>query len=83
MTCCFGPAGFLDPVPHGDDEADFIGVLSCPAVPLVAYPQCEGLQHLQASMRLVNHASELIHQFYQREKVEDAAQWRDAVQFPA
>jgi len=34
-------------------------------------------------MRLVNHASELIHQFYQREKVEDAAQWRDAVQFPA
>jgi hypothetical protein len=34
-------------------------------------------------MRLVNRASELIHQFYQREKVEDAAQWRDAVQFPA
>jgi hypothetical protein len=34
-------------------------------------------------MRLVNHASELIHQIYQREKVEDVAQWRDAVQFPA
>jgi hypothetical protein len=34
-------------------------------------------------MRLVNHSSELIHQVYQREKVEDVAQWRDAVQFPA
>jgi hypothetical protein len=34
-------------------------------------------------MRLVNHASELIHQIYQREKVEDVAQWRDAVQFGA
>jgi integrase len=37
----------------------------------------------EAGMRLVNHASELIHQIYQREKVEDVAQWRDAVQFPA
>ena len=37
----------------------------------------------EAAMRLVNHASELIHQIYQREKVEDVAQWRDAVQFPA
>jgi integrase len=36
----------------------------------------------EAAMRLVNHASELIHQIYQREKVEDVAQWRDAVQFP-
>ena len=35
-----------------------------------------------AVMRLVNHASELIHQIYQREKVEDVAQWRDAVTFP-
>ena len=35
----------------------------------------------EAAMRLVNHASELIHQVYQREKVEDVAQWRDAVQF--
>ncbi|MGO8765967.1 MAG: hypothetical protein ACLQSR_12650 [Limisphaerales bacterium] len=26
-----------------------------------------------------NHSSELIHQVYQREKVEDVAQWRDAV----
>jgi hypothetical protein len=33
-------------------------------------------------IRLVNHASELIHQVYQREKVEDVAQWRDAVNFP-
>jgi integrase len=33
-------------------------------------------------MRLVNHASELIHQVYQREKVEDVAEWRDAVSFP-
>ena len=33
----------------------------------------------EAAMRLVNHASELIHQIYQREKVEDVAQWRDAV----
>jgi len=37
----------------------------------------------EAAMRLVNHASELIHQIYQRERVEDVAQWRDAVQFPA
>jgi hypothetical protein len=35
----------------------------------------------EAAMRLVNHSSELIHQVYQREKVEDVAQWRDAVQF--
>jgi len=27
--------------------------------------------------------SELIHQTYQREKVEDVAQWRDAVKFPS
>ena len=37
----------------------------------------------EAAMCLVNHASELIHQIYQREKVEDVAQWRDAVKFPA
>jgi hypothetical protein len=37
----------------------------------------------EAAMCLVNHASELIHQIYQREKVEDVAQWRDAVQFAA
>ena len=36
----------------------------------------------EAAMRLVNHASELVHQIYQREKVEDVAQWRDAVTFP-
>jgi integrase len=35
----------------------------------------------EAAMRLVNHSSELIHQIYQREKVEDVAQWRDVVQF--
>lgn len=34
-----------------------------------------------AAMRLVNHASELVHQIYQRERVDDVAQWRDAVQF--
>jgi hypothetical protein len=33
-------------------------------------------------MRLVNHASQLVHQIYQREKVEDVMQWRDAVKFP-
>lgn len=37
----------------------------------------------EAAMRLVNHSSELIHQIYQREKVEDVEQWRDAVKFPA
>ena len=37
----------------------------------------------EAAMRLVNHASDLVHQIYQREKVEDVAQWRDAVSFPA
>jgi integrase len=36
-----------------------------------------------AAMRLVNHSSELIHQIYQREKIEDVVQWRDALQFPA
>ena len=36
----------------------------------------------EAAMRLVNHASELIHQVYQREKVEDLARFRDAVSFP-
>lgn len=36
----------------------------------------------EAAMRLVNHSSELVHQIYQRENVEDVAQWRDAVQFP-
>jgi hypothetical protein len=35
-----------------------------------------------AGVRLGNHASEAIHQVYQREKVEDVAQWRDAVSFP-
>jgi integrase len=36
----------------------------------------------EKAMRLVNHSSELVHQIYQREKVEDVAQYRDAVQFP-
>ncbi len=36
----------------------------------------------EEAMRLVNHASELIHKVYQREKVEDVAQWRDVVSFP-
>ena len=34
-------------------------------------------------MRLVNHASELIHKIYQREKVEDVEKWRDVVKFPS
>jgi len=34
-------------------------------------------------MRLVNHSPDLIRQIYQREKVEDVAQWRNAVQFVA
>ena len=37
----------------------------------------------EVAMRLVNHASELIHQIYQREKVDDVVKWRDAVSFPA
>ncbi len=37
----------------------------------------------EAAMRLVNHSSELVHQIYQQEKVEDVVQYRDAVQFPA
>lgn len=36
----------------------------------------------EAAMRLVNHASELVHKIYQRERVEDVAQFRDVVQFP-
>jgi len=37
----------------------------------------------EVAMRLVNHSSELIHRVYQRERVEDVAEWRDVVQFPA
>jgi integrase len=37
---------------------------------------------LEDAMRLVNHASELIHKIYQREKVKDVEKWRDAVTFP-
>jgi integrase len=36
----------------------------------------------EVAMRLVNHSSELMHKVYQREKVEDVAPWRDAVQYP-
>ena len=36
----------------------------------------------EVAMRLVNHASELVHRVYQREKVEDVVKWRDAVRFP-
>jgi integrase len=36
----------------------------------------------EAAMRLVNHSSELVHQIYQRERVDDVAEWRDAVEFP-
>jgi integrase len=35
----------------------------------------------EAAMRLVNHASELVHKVYQRETVADVARWRDAVTF--
>jgi len=31
---------------------------------------------------MVNHASDLVHRIYQREKVEDVVKWRDAVNFP-
>ena len=37
----------------------------------------------EAAMRLVNHASDLVHQIYQREKVQNVEMWRDAVTFPA
>ena len=37
----------------------------------------------EVAMRMVNHASELVHRIYQREKVEDVVKWRDAVQFPS
>ena len=32
----------------------------------------------EAAMRLVNHASELVRQIDQREKVEDVGQWRES-----
>lgn len=44
--------------------------------------RCAGAPR-EAAMRWVNHASELIHQVYQRGKVEGMAQWRDVVQFPS
>ncbi len=37
---------------------------------------------IQDAMRLVNHASELIHKVYQRETIVDVEKWRDAVKFP-
>jgi integrase len=37
----------------------------------------------EIAMRLVNHASELIHKIYQREKVDDVMPWCDAVKFPS
>jgi len=37
----------------------------------------------EAAMRLVNHSSELVHQIYQRERVDDVAKYRDAVTFAA
>lgn len=37
----------------------------------------------EVAMRMVNHASDLVHQIYQREKVEDIVKWRDAVVFPS
>jgi integrase len=37
----------------------------------------------EVAMRLVNHASELIHKIYQREKVDDVMPWRDVVKFPS
>ena len=40
------------------------------------------IQYLDSEMRLVNHASALVHEIYQREKVDDVMQWRDAVKFP-
>lgn len=36
----------------------------------------------EVAMRLVNHSSELVHKVYQRERVDDVAAWRDAVQYP-
>ena len=36
----------------------------------------------EAAMRLVNHASDLVHQIYQWEKVKDVEKWRDEVSFP-
>jgi hypothetical protein len=36
----------------------------------------------EAAMRLVNHTSALVHEVYQREKLDDVMQWRNAVKFP-
>jgi integrase len=53
----------------------------CLRVTYVNRPRRAGVPR-EAAMRLVNHSSELVHQIYQREKVDDVAQWRDAVEFP-
>ena len=37
----------------------------------------------EAAMRLVNCASDLVHQVHQREKVDDVVRWRDAASFPS
>ncbi|MBX3731611.1 MAG: hypothetical protein KF791_03350 [Verrucomicrobiae bacterium] len=36
----------------------------------------------EAAMRLVIHASDLVHQIHDREKIQDVEQRRDAVAFP-
>ncbi len=53
-----------------------------PASPYVKYLRRAGVPRV-AAMRLVNHDAELIHQIYQREKVEGMVEWRDAVPLPA
>jgi hypothetical protein len=64
------------PVPAGDCPSLF----HCLRVTYVNRLRRAGVPR-EAAMRLVNHSSDLVHQIYQREKVEDVAQWRDAVQF--
>ena len=66
---------------HQDQETTFVFSLSaCHLRQPVAAGR--GVPR-EAAMRLVNHSSELIHQVYQREKIEDVVQWRDVVKFPA
>ncbi len=37
----------------------------------------------EVAMRLVNHSSEIVHEIYQRETVNDLVRWKDALVFPS
>jgi hypothetical protein len=60
------------------EEGFFVYACRRSGVSYVNRSRRAGVPH-EAAIRLVNDASDLIHQIYQRERVEDVMRWRDAV----